>query len=254
VVAWQPANGTEQALAEALERGDRPGFFRILADAELFLPGFTDEPEDIQRFVVTERFGVTFLPVFTSLPALALVREVADGYRVTTCPELRAKWPRPDWRLAVNPGTPLDAYLPVDAFADAINDAIPTMAEAVEAELRDGLPEPEVADALRDAAQARDVARYVDTLLGATVLVPTAVEVTELVPDKDFPWRDGDIEVFTADAPVPRLALPFAAVLLAWPPGDRGLVVDPGKPWETRLSAEQVRLLLFWPSRDDEGG
>src|SRR5262249_27454000 len=131
VVAWQPANGTEHALADALERGDRPGFFEILAGADLFLPACTDEPEDSQRFVVAERCGVTFLPVFTSLPALALVREVADGYRVTSYPELREKWPRPDWRLAINPGTPLDVYLPIDAIAEGGLE-VPSAAEAVE--------------------------------------------------------------------------------------------------------------------------
>ena len=77
--AWQPANGTEQALAEAVERGDRPGYFAVLVAAALLLPARTDEPDGMQRFVVTQRFGVTFLPVFTSLKSLALVRTVADG-------------------------------------------------------------------------------------------------------------------------------------------------------------------------------
>jgi hypothetical protein len=273
---WVPANDTERAMLRAALAGDRREYFRILAGADLYLPQLVGDEPGGQRLITGELFGQTVLPVFTSVEALALqAGEAADAYTVTSYPELRHKWPDPSWRLAVNPGLPLDAYVPIEAVAGAAAGevTVPTMAEVlVEAaddeELSDqmGTPPvdvpPEGVDAaLLEAAQAGDVGAYVAILLDALVLVPTERDVAD--PDEilepGFPWRAAGtpqapaIEVFTsvealarahADRPpTVEVALPFA--LATWPEG-YGLSVNPESDSHIDLPAEYVPWLLMW--------
>jgi hypothetical protein len=66
---WQPANDTEQAMVEALSRGDRREYFRLLATANLYLPLFVQsESEGADPDLVTaDLAGQTILLVFTSV-------------------------------------------------------------------------------------------------------------------------------------------------------------------------------------------
>jgi hypothetical protein len=276
---WEPANETERAMARAALAGDRREYFRILAGADLYLPQLLGDSEGEQRFITGELFGVTVLAVFTSVEALAFAAgTVADSYTVTSYPELRRKWPNPTWRLAVNPGLPLDAYVPIEAVEGAaIGDlTVPTMAEVlVEAaddqDLSDRMEaepldlEPEQVDAaLLEAATGGDVGRYVEILLGALVLIPTEREVSD--PDEilqpGFPWRHAGtpenpaIEIFTSieslarahpeAPPSVQVALPFA--LAVWPEGC-GLSVNPGSDSHIDLPSEHVPWLLMWGER-----
>ena len=273
---WEPANETELAMARAALAGDRREYFRILAGADLYLPQLLGDRDGEQRFITGELFGQTVLPVFTSVEALAFAAgTAADSYTVTSYPELRNKWPDPTWRLAVNPGLPLDAYVPIEAVEGAaIGDVtVPTMAEVlVEAaddeELGDTIgtapvdvPPERVDAALREAAMAGNVGAYVEILLDALVLIPTEREVAD--PDEilqpGFPWRAAGtpeapaIEVFTsAEAlsrahpdppPSVQVALPFA--LACWPEG-HGLSVNPGSESHIDLPPDYVPWLLMW--------
>ncbi|SCE91696.1 SseB protein N-terminal domain-containing protein [Micromonospora matsumotoense] len=152
--SWQPANDTERALLRAARADDRPEFFRILTRAELFLPQLRDDDTDdgSQRFVTMDLFGQPFLPVFTSLEAMVpQVAGVADAYTVTGYDELCARWPVAGWRLAINPGTPLDAYLPVEAVRLAADG---TLAVPAGAELLTELAEAAADDEIAAAAAA----------------------------------------------------------------------------------------------------
>jgi hypothetical protein len=133
---WQPANAAEEHMADALVRGDGREFFKVVSTAELFLPAFADQRNHttMQRFVTALIFDLTFLLVFTSVKALVcFAGGVADAYTVTSYEELLQNWPDPLWRLAVNPGTPIDAYLPIEAVGPAADGrlAVPTLAEAM---------------------------------------------------------------------------------------------------------------------------
>jgi hypothetical protein len=273
---WAPANDTERAMLQAALAGDRREYFRILASADLYLPQLAGDEPGEQRLITGELFGQTMLPVFTSVEALALqAGEAADAYTVTSYSELRHKWPDPGLRLAVNPGLPLDAYVPIEAVAGAAAGevTVPTMAEVlVEAaddeELSDQMATPpvdvppeRVDAALLEAAQAGDVGAYVAVLLDALVLVPTAREVAEPdgILEPGFPWRAAGtpdapaIEVFTSDEalarahpdrpPTVRVALPFA--LAVWPEG-YGLSVNPASDSHVDLPADYVPWLLMW--------
>jgi hypothetical protein len=281
---WQPSNDVEQAMLAAAATDDRAEYFRLVAIADLYLPQLAGDPSGEQRFVTIQAFGHTLLPVFTSVPALvAQMGDLVDGYTVTSYAELRRKWPDPAWRLAVNPGTPLDAYVPVDAVAAAaVGDAdVPTMAElvveAADAEARherlaalhaertaQGVPEDGGAE-LRAAAEAGDVYGYLSLLLDSVVLLPTAspVENAEAILEPGFPWRPTGppdrpvIEVFTSAEAMSRatappmwhvaVALPFA--LAMWPEG-HGLSVDGDDG--ISLPAEQVPWLLAWDTATDD--
>jgi hypothetical protein len=280
--SWRPANAAERAMARAAAEGDRREYFRVLATADLYLPRLLDDAAGEQRFVTATLFDQTFLLVFTSVEAMARqVEGVADGYTVTSYQELRQKWPRPTWRLAVNLGSPLDAYAPVDAIAEAAagQAVVPTMAELMVQAAQDEnrvpaagrTPPTEAVDdvdaALLDAAQAGDVHGYLAVLLDAAVLVPTEREVADPneILDPGFPWRRTGpadrsvIEVFTsADAlarahpgagPAVTVALPFA--LAVWPQGC-GLSVNPGSRSGIELPHDQVLWLLLWGQADGD--
>jgi hypothetical protein len=271
VSAWQPANETEQALLRAAADDDRRGYFQLLAAADLFLPQVVGDVPGEQRFLTVQAFDETMLPVFTSVQALAgQLGGAVDGYSVTNYAELRRKWPDPRWRLAVNPGTPVDAYLAIDGVADAaVGDAIvPTMAELILAAADEQERDQRLAQrhaaadhpadpqaGLLAAARAADVYGYVDRLLDAVVHIPTTrpAEPEEIL-EPGFPWRPVDgqaIEVFTSEAalrrahpaPVPTVAVGLPFALACWPDG-HGLSVNPGGDDGIELAADQVVWLL----------
>lgn len=219
-----------------------------------------------QEFITITLFDQTFLPVFTSLEGLLqAARGVANGYLQTSYPELREKWPAPQWQLAINPGLPIDAYLPVGAVAEAAQGAlvVPTAAEVVV----DGIAEDPQRSAaldphelLSEAAKRADVDGYLDALLDASVLVPTTHEVDDPVQalEQGAPWFRGGpseqpvIEVFTSEEVFqrahperPSMVLPFLMLLLAWPKG-HGLSINPGDPSSLEVPAAQVHELLLW--------
>ncbi len=269
---WQPANPVEEALLTAGLENDRQMFFQVVASADLYLPQVSEAPGP-QRFLTVHALGQVFLPVFTSVQGLAQqYGQAVDGYTVTNFAELSRKWPDPDWRLAINPGTPLDAYLSIESLMQAaLGDIqVPTMHELVETaekdeildvELRDrherAGPYPEDdAEALRAALEAGDVYGYVDRLLDMNVLLPVArpAEAEEILAD-GFPWQPDAyrmIEVFTSPETLARrhpsaapdvveVALAFA--LAAWP-DEHGISIDPDSAGAFELPADQVLALL----------
>lgn len=250
-------------MATAAAENDRREFFRVLALADLYLPQrLADAGAVPQRLMTLELFEHTFLPVYTSVETMAAqLGGAADGYSVTNYAELRRKWPDPTWRLAVNPGSPIDAYVPIEAVeAAAVGDLeIPTAAEVAVEEAENA---PQI-----------DVDGYVQALLDTVVLVPTAREVADPneILEPGFPWRPVQgaeapaIEVFTAEEtfqqaypePVPRVAVAFPFVLSLWPEG-HDLALDPRTPQALDLPADLVQGLLLWPpageeDSDDEG-
>jgi hypothetical protein len=274
---WQPANPVEMALLDVAAEQDRQGYFQLIAVVDLFLPQVAGDASAEQVFLTVHAFDHTFLPVFTSVEALvAQFRGAINGYTVTNYAELRRKWPNPAWRLAINPGTPVDAYVSIDGLAEAAlgDTVVPTLAELARAAEEEWVTDerlqqrhaeadyPDDPDrALLAAARAADAYGYVNLLLDRLVLVPTtrAVEA-EAILEPGFPWRYAQnqvIEVFTnAEAfarshpdPVPavEVALPFA--LAMWPEG-YGLSVNPGGDDGIEVPAEQVQALLVVSSAE----
>src|SRR5512142_1789576 len=110
--AWTPANDVERAMAGSLSDGDPAVYFRVIAEAPLYLPAFAGSGP--QRLVTCRRGEDTCLVVFTSPEAMAARLVGVELFRTTSYPELAEKWPDPGWLLAVDPGLPIQGYMPIN--------------------------------------------------------------------------------------------------------------------------------------------
>jgi|ADGO01.1.fsa_nt_gi hypothetical protein len=116
-MVWHPANVIERAMAWALATGNYARYFTAFTGADLYLPRRAgDDPDGYGEPVTAELAGRTVLPVFTSDEGLlaAYADQLPDLIVVVSYEDLRDDWPSPQWRLAINPGSPIEAYLPVD--------------------------------------------------------------------------------------------------------------------------------------------
>ncbi|GIF99657.1 SseB family protein [Catellatospora citrea] len=114
-MGWEPATDTEIALRDALRAGDQELYFRILGRSELLLPIAGDAaaargPAGWGTWTAENR---THVLAFTSSAALrACLAEHAGPARRVPFQELASSWPNHEWWLAVDPGLPIEGYLP----------------------------------------------------------------------------------------------------------------------------------------------
>ena len=112
---WDPATEAEAAMREALAAADQELYFRILARSELLLPVSAEAlagraPMGWGTWTTANR---THVLAFTSPAALyACLNEPGGSYRTVPFHALAEDWPNYEWWLAVNPGLPIEAYLP----------------------------------------------------------------------------------------------------------------------------------------------
>lgn len=112
---WEPATEAEVALREALRANDQDSYFRILAGMDLLLPVSPEAAAGRAPlgWGTWSSGGRTHVLAFTSAAALqACLAEHAGSARTVSCRELAATWPNLEWWLAVNPGLPIEGYLP----------------------------------------------------------------------------------------------------------------------------------------------
>jgi len=115
VSEWVPATEAELAMRDALRSGDQELYFRILARTDLLLPVSADAlagraPMGWGTWTSGER---THVLAFSSPEAMsACLAEHAGSARRVPYHELAQNWPNHDWWLAVNPGLPIEGYLP----------------------------------------------------------------------------------------------------------------------------------------------
>ncbi|MGB2568792.1 SseB family protein [Micromonospora citrea] len=112
---WEPATEVEAALRDALRANDQELYFRILAGTDLFLPVSAqalagDAPMGWGTWTTG---GRTHVLAFTSPAAMrACLGADAGPSRRSPYADLAAAWPHHEWWLAVNPGLPVEGYLP----------------------------------------------------------------------------------------------------------------------------------------------
>jgi hypothetical protein len=115
VTEWVPATEAELAMRDALRAGDQELYFQILAQAELLLP---ISPEALagrapMGWGTWSSGDRTHVLAFTSSQAMAAcLAEHTGSARKIAYHELAESWPNHDWWLAVNPGLPIEGYLP----------------------------------------------------------------------------------------------------------------------------------------------
>ncbi|MFG2042851.1 SseB family protein [Dactylosporangium sp. NPDC048998] len=258
--AWLPGNEVEAELVTALAADDRQEFFRIIRDAPWYLPAFPDEPGG-QRFLTHDLLDATYLLVFTSEQSLAgAVGGLVTAYTVTGHDELAVRWPDPAWRLAVNPGTPVDAWVTLPALAEAAagSRVVPTLAQLAD----------RPAGPATDPAIDHGIDAALDDYLGRLNQVRLAVPVTGGQHPRYLVTRTEAgpaIEAFTSPEAlaarhpdgVPWTSAGLSDLLADWPGEEYDLVVDPGTDAALRLPGPDLPGLLLWapePASAPEGG
>lgn len=173
-------------MAWALSTGNYARYFQAFTRAELFLPRRADGDQDGPGTPITaEVGGHTVLPVFTSDEGLltAFAAQPPEVIAVARYEELRDNWPSPRWRLAINPGLPIEAYLPVDLVEPGTRGEL-TRHDPDLMIWRPGEGEWEPwppggpNQALLDAVRHSDGAEYLDALRNCTVTLPTTRRVS----------------------------------------------------------------------------
>lgn len=239
-------------MARAAEGGDLVEFLRALTTAELYLPQVPAEGGEGWAPLTQRLERVTAIPLFTSLAGMGSA-VFAGRYAVTSFAQVCREWAEPGWWVAINPGTPIESYLPFDAVDPLLAGEL----QLVDGELVTPAPPTTPATAPVGPAMPANTDEQVAALLEQVVTVPTTDEVAsaEAVLAPDFPWlrldRSGTstIVVFADEwvcaqtyPDLPRVTMPFLLLLLAWPAG-YGLLLDLGgaEPVEYR-PAEVARL------------
>ncbi len=112
---WNPATEAEAAMRDALRLSDQEQYFRILGKSELLLPVSADAlaGRAPMGWGTWSSGGRTHVLAFTSPDAMRMcLAENAGPARRVAYRELADTWPNHEWWLAVNPGLPIEGYLP----------------------------------------------------------------------------------------------------------------------------------------------
>jgi hypothetical protein len=115
VTEWEPATDAEVAMRNALRTDDQESYFRILAGVDLLLPVSADALAGLAPlgWGTWSTGGRTHVLAFTSPSALqACLADYTGSARRVAYTELAETWPNLEWWLAVNPGLPIEGYLP----------------------------------------------------------------------------------------------------------------------------------------------
>src|SRR5689334_2938230 len=115
VTEWEPATDAEVAMRNALRTDDQESYFRILAGVDLLLPVSADALAGLAPlgWGTWSTGGRTHVLAFTSPSALqACLADYTGSARRVAYSELANTWPNLEWWLAVNPGLPIEGYLP----------------------------------------------------------------------------------------------------------------------------------------------
>jgi hypothetical protein len=115
VTEWEPATEAEAAMGDALRTSDQELYFRILSRTELLLPVSADAlaGRTAMGWGTWASGGRTHVLSFTSPDAMRIcLAENAGSARKIAFHELANTWPNHEWWLAVNPGLPIEGYLP----------------------------------------------------------------------------------------------------------------------------------------------
>ncbi|RQX20359.1 hypothetical protein DDE19_01545, partial [Micromonospora ureilytica] len=112
---WEPATEAEVAMRDALRANDQELYFRLLSRTDVLLPvsAPTQPGQPPAGWGTWTTGGRTHVLAFTSAAALrACLGDHAGSNRRIPFADLAASWPNHEWWLAVNPGLPVEGYLP----------------------------------------------------------------------------------------------------------------------------------------------
>ncbi|WP_328422669.1 SseB family protein [Micromonospora sp. NBC_00389] len=112
---WEPATEAEVAMRDALRANDQELYFRLLSRTDLLLPVAAPAlpGQAPSGWGTWTTGGRTHVLAFTSAAALrACLGDHPGSNRRVPFTDLAVGWPNQEWWLAVNPGLPVEGYLP----------------------------------------------------------------------------------------------------------------------------------------------
>ncbi|MET8229630.1 SseB family protein [Micromonospora sp. NPDC005298] len=112
---WEPATEAEVAMRDALRANDQELYFRLLSRTDLLLPVAAPAVagQASPGWGTWTTGGRTHVLAFTSAAALrACLGDHPGSNRRVPFTDLAVGWPNHEWWLAVNPGLPVEGYLP----------------------------------------------------------------------------------------------------------------------------------------------
>jgi hypothetical protein len=115
VSEWEPATDAEVAMRDALRTDDQESYFRILSGVDLLLPVSADALQGLTPlgWGTWSTGGRTHVLAFTSSASMqSCLADYNGSARRVPYAELADTWPNLEWWLAVNPGLPIEGYLP----------------------------------------------------------------------------------------------------------------------------------------------
>ncbi|GAA2510325.1 SseB family protein [Pilimelia columellifera] len=146
MTTWVPATEAEIAMREALRASDQERYFRILSHGELLLPSVPGSPVGSDGAPAATGWGTwttggrTHVLAFTSDEAVrCCLGEAAGAVRRLSYQQLADSWPDVEWWLAVNPGLPVEGYLPAWFVAQVARGDVRLPADVA---ISDGAPVP----------------------------------------------------------------------------------------------------------------
>ncbi|WP_233564995.1 SseB family protein [Micromonospora musae] len=219
---WEPATEAEAAMRDALRASDQERYFRILARTDLLLP--TTQPvAGPAGWGTWTSGGRTHVLAFTSATALrSCVGENAGAHRRIAFADLAADWPNPEWWLAINPGLPVEGYLPAWYVAQLSRGEVRlpgrTLGARARLERAESLARARAAESGRDPSAVPAAGR---PDAAATAGSPTRTSFRATAPDIGPP-PGGEAGGAPTRVPPASVALPrrpSEAVPTAWPGG-----------------------------------
>ncbi|MEU8209013.1 SseB family protein [Micromonospora sp. NPDC049044] len=203
MTAWEPATEAEVAMHDALRANDQELYFRLLSRTDLLLPvSAPAQPGQAPPGWGTwTTGGRTHVLAFTSATALRVcLGEHSGTSRRVSFADLALGWPNQEWWLAVNPGLPVEGYLPAWFVSQLSRGDVRLPGRAMGARAR--LERAETLARTRTGTPGRDAAPAAGSppTTGATFAGPTPVPPAHVPPAP------------VAPAPVPPPLVPPAHV------------------------------------------
>jgi hypothetical protein len=242
---WIPANPVEEALRDALARGDEQRYLAVLAESMLLVSVLVEEGAD-RPSLGTMRLedGAEVVPAYTSPEAMSRPEAEVLTEQQLAMPfaELVAHWPGPAYALAVNPGLPIAAHV-AGAELPMLVGTVFTPVNELE----------------RRIAAAHGPADVLSALMTGELLLP--VSGTTDLRDPSFEWWRGlsGVDDFTA-VPVftsperlhgclglvkpDRILVDLPTLASVWPGPQWLLSVNPTSPYSVTFTGEQLQRLV----------
>ncbi len=247
-VEWEPAGDLENDMLAARFRGDQDAVVTRLVHADLLCPVNPAEVGSGAQlsWIASEISEHRCILAFTSTRSLDLLLGHGTPHRLTRVVELARTWPDQDHWLAVDPGLPIEVYLPFGMVARMSDAAC--------------LPHTDLERSLADTLAAEDLEGYARALLGADIVLPLATGRTgpRDVTDPRFPWfrvtvpgeYEGAILGYTSEDRLREqmgvraaVTVPFAELVKAWPDAADAFAVNVGTEFAARLDGRVLRYV-----------